>query len=486
MPRRVLSFLSSLRRLDARARPSFPLQGEIIKLEGDTASIQCYEDTSGLTVGDIVFRTRAALSVELGPGIMENIFDGIQRPLQDIFNVAKSSPFIPLGVDVPALDATKRYQFKPMQIREGQMVTGGTIIGEVYENELMTNHKIMVPPEMCGEVVGVWNGYGTDRNEELTIRETLLKVKEDRTGEVVNVTMSHMWPVRKPRPVAEKLPGNEALITGQRVIDVLFPSVLGGTCAIPGAFGCGKTCISQALSKYSNTQCIIYVGCGERGNEMAEVLSDFPELTIKKDGRDVGIMKRTCLVANTSNMPVAAREASIYTGITLAEYYRDMGMDVAMMADSTSRWAEALREISGRLGEMPADAGYPAYLGARLARFYERAGRARCIGGPERTGSVSVVGAVSPPGGDFSDPVTSATLGIVQVFWGLDKKLAQRKHFPSLNWNISYSKYMRVLGPFFDTIDSEFSYLRNVARDVLQQVRAAVMNAVPLPRVCLC
>jgi V-type H+-transporting ATPase subunit A len=253
------------------------------------------------------------------------------------------------------------------------------------------------------------------------------------------------------------------------VLDVVFPSVLGGTCAIPGAFGCGKTCISQALSKYSNTQCVVYVGCGERGNEMAEVLADFPELTTKVDGKEVGIMKRTCLVANTSNMPVAAREASIYTGITIAEYFRDMGMHVAMMADSTSRWAEALREISGRLGEMPADAGYPAYLGARLARFYERAGLARCLGSPDREGSVTVVGAVSPPGGDFSDPVTSATLGIVQVFWGLDKKLAQRKHFPSVNWNISYSKYMRVLGPFFDEIDPEFSSLREAARDVLQQ-----------------
>jgi V-type H+-transporting ATPase subunit A len=407
--------------------------------------------------------------VDLGPGIMENIFDGIQRPLQAIFDEAGRSPFIPLGVDVDALDGGRKYLFKPAKIREGDLVTGGTIIGEVYENELMRNHRIMVPPDVAGEVVAVWNGYGTDRNEELTIKETLLKVRDNNSGEIVNVSMTHKWPVRKPRPVAEKLPGREALITGQRVIDVLFPSVLGGTCAIPGAFGCGKTCISQALSKYSNTQCIIYVGCGERGNEMAEVLSDFPELSVNVDGKEVGILKRTCLVANTSNMPVAAREASIYTGITLAEYYRDMGMNVAMMADSTSRWAEALREISGRLGEMPADAGYPAYLGARLARFYERAGLARCIGSPEREGSVSVVGAVSPPGGDFSDPVTSATLGIVQVFWGLDKKLAQRKHFPSINWNISYSKYMRVLGPYFDTKDAEFSTLRNTFKDVLQQ-----------------
>jgi V-type H+-transporting ATPase subunit A len=443
--------------------------GEIIKLEGDTASIQCYEDTSGLTVGDIVYRTEAPLSVELGPGIMENIFDGIQRPLEEIFERAKRSPYIPLGVDVAPLDHSRRFQFKALPgIRPGQILPGGTIIGEVYENELMRSHRIMVPPDVFGEVVAVYHG-ATDGYDEYTIDEPLIRIKQDDSGEEIDVSMVHQWPVRKPRPVAEKLPGKEALITGQRVLDVLFPSVLGGTCAIPGAFGCGKTCISQALSKYSNTQCIIYVGCGERGNEMAEVLSDFPELTTKVDGKEVGIMKRTCLVANTSNMPVAAREASLYSGITIAEYFRDMGMNVAMMADSTSRWAEALREISGRLGEMPADAGYPAYLGARLARFYERAGLVKCLGSPEREGSVTVVGAVSPPGGDFSDPVTSATLGIVQVFWGLDKKLAQRKHFPSVNTSISYSKYMRVLGPFFDAIDADFGSLRETARDILQQ-----------------
>merc|ERR1712048_1196824 len=268
---------------------------------------------------------------------------------------------------------------------------------------------------------------------------------------------------------ADKLPGEIGLLTGQRVLDAVFPAVQGGTCAVPGAFGCGKTVISQSLSKFSNCDCVIYVGCGERGNEMAEVLRDFPELTIKIDGRDVPIMNRTCLVANTSNMPVAAREASIYTGITLAEYFRDQGMNVAMMADSTSRWAEALREISGRLGEMPADSGYPAYLGARLAAFYERAGRVSCLGSPHREGTVTVVGAVSPPGGDFSDPVTAATLSIVQVFWGLDKKLAQRKHFPSLNWLISYTKYMQVLEGYFNGLDEKYSYLRNQARTILQQ-----------------
>jgi V-type H+-transporting ATPase subunit A len=276
--------------------------------------------------------------------------------------------------------------------------------------------------------------------------------------------------VRSPRPVAQKLLANTPLLTGQRVLDALFPSVLGGTCAIPGAFGCGKTVISQALSKYSNSDGIIYVGCGERGNEMAEVLMDFPQLTMTTpDGREESIMKRTTLVANTSNMPVAAREASIYTGITLAEYWRDQGYNFSMMADSTSRWAEALREISGRLAEMPADSGYPAYLGARLASFYERAGRVVCLGGPKREGSVTIVGAVSPPGGDFSDPVTSATLGIVQVFWGLDKKLAQRKHFPSVNWLISYSKYTKSLEPYYDRFDPDFVNIRKIVREVLQK-----------------
>merc|ERR1719458_2103577 len=281
--------------------------------------------------------------------------------------------------------------------------------------------------------------------------------------------MVQNWPVRKPRPVAKKLMADTPLLTGQRVLDSLFPSVLGGTCCIPGAFGCGKTCISQALSKYSNSNGIIYVGCGERGNEMAEVLKEFPDLKISVNGREEGIMQRTCLVANTSNMPVAAREASIYTGITLAEYFRDMGMNVSMMADSTSRWAEALREISGRLGEMPADSGYPAYLATRLAAFYERAGLVKCLGLPKREGSVSIVGAVSPPGGDFADPVTTATLNIVQVFWGLDKKLAQRKHFPSVNWLISFTKYMQVLEPYFNQKDSDYSRLRKSSQLILQQ-----------------
>jgi V-type H+-transporting ATPase subunit A len=445
------------------------LVGEVIKLEATTASIQVYEDTSGLTLGDPVLRTRKPLSVELGPGIMNNIFDGIQRPLKDICEQAQDV-FIPRGVVVDSLDTKKKWLFQQeTSLKEGDPISGGDLLGVVEENQLIKKHYIMCPPNVSGRIVKLY-GRDTDGNEEFTVREPIAEVLDEARGKTHVLNLSHFWPVRKPRPVAEKMPGAQPLITGQRVIDGLFPSVLGGTCAVPGAFGCGKTVISQALSKYSNTNGIIYVGCGERGNEMAEVLSDFPELTVNVDGKQVGVMNRTCLVANTSNMPVAAREASIYTGITLAEYYRDMGYNMAMMADSTSRWAEALREISGRLGEMPADSGYPAYLSARLAAFYERAGRVRCLGGPTpREGSVTVVGAVSPPGGDFSDPVTAATLSIVQVFWGLDKKLAQRKHFPSVNWNISYSKYMRVLEEPMNKIDPEYTNLRAKMGSILQQ-----------------
>jgi len=447
------------------------LVGEIIKLEGDTASIQVYEDTSGLTVGDPVLRKKQPLSVELGPGIMDNIFDGIQRPLEDIWR-ASGDVYVPKGVDVPCLTREKRWTFTPSNFKEGQPIAGGDVVGTVYENEIIDTHKILCPPNVFGTVSKIYT-TGTDGKEDFLVDDVVMEVFNEAQNKTHKLTLSHFWPVRRPRPIAEKLPGKEPLITGLRVIDALFPSVLGGTCAVPGAFGCGKTVISQSLSKFSNSDCIIYVGCGERGNEMAEVLSDFPELTMTvtdDDGkeREVGIMKRTSLVANTSNMPVAAREASIYTGITLAEYFRDQGMNVSMMADSTSRWAEALREISGRLGEMPADSGYPAYLGARLAAFYERAGRVKCLGSPDREGTVSVVGAVSPPGGDFSDPVTAATLSIVQVFWGLDKKLAQRKHFPSVNWLMSYSKYMQVLEPFFNDMDDQYSILREQAMSILQ------------------
>merc|ERR1712226_762604 len=325
----------------------------------------------------------------------------------------------------------------------------------------MIKHKVLLPPKAKGTVTYI------APPGNYTVQDKVLEV--EFAGEKTEYTLKQIWPVRQPRPVNEKLPANHPLLTGQRVLDALFPCVQGGTTAIPGAFGCGKTVISQSLSKFSNSDIIIYVGCGERGNEMAEVLRDFPELEIEINGRKETIMKRTALVANTSNMPVAAREASIYTGITLSEYFRDQGYNVSMMADSTSRWAEALREISGRLAEMPADSGYPAYLGARLASFYERAGRAKCLGNPEREGSVSIVGAVSPPGGDFSDPVTSATLGIVQVFWGLDKKLAQRKHFPSVNWLISYSKYVRALEAFYEENYPDFIPLRTKIKESLQE-----------------
>ncbi|KAK0397552.1 hypothetical protein QR680_002168 [Steinernema hermaphroditum] len=436
------------------------LVGEIIRLEGDFATIQVYEETSAVTIGDPVLRTGKPLSVELGPGIMGSIFDGIQRPLKDINDMTESI-YIPKGINVNALSRTASWSYVPTkETRVGAHVTGGDHIGTVDENVLI-KHRILLPPNACGTVTYVAPAG------DYTVEDVLLEI--EFAGTKSQYTMLQVWPVRQPRPVSEKLAANYPLLCGQRVLDALFPCVQGGTTAIPGAFGCGKTVISQSLSKFSNSDAIIYVGCGERGNEMSEVLRDFPELTMEVDGVTTSIMKRTALVANTSNMPVAAREASIYTGITLAEYFRDMGLNVAMMADSTSRWAEALREISGRLGEMPADSGYPAYLAARLASFYERAGKVKCLGNPEREGSVTIVGAVSPPGGDFADPVTSATLGIVQVFWGLDKKLAQRKHFPSINWLISYSKYMRALDDFYEKNYPEFVALRTKCKEILQE-----------------
>lgn len=436
------------------------LIGEIIRLDGDTSTIQVYEETSGLTVGDPVTRTGKPLSVQLGPGIMNQIFDGIQRPLEVIQRQA-GTVFIPRGIDVVALDMEKLWSFKPSNgYNVGSIITGGDIFAVVQENELI-EHSIMLFPRKHGRIT--WMAAAGNYN----LKQDVIEI-EAPNGTKERFTMCQYWPVRDPRPCAEKLAGDYPLLTGQRVLDALFPSVQGGTCAVPGAFGCGKTVISQSLSKYSNSDAIIYVGCGERGNEMAEVLLDFPELTMEKDGKTYPIMKRTTLVANTSNMPVAAREASIYTGITLAEYMRDMGMNVSMMADSTSRWAEALREISGRLAEMPADQGYPAYLAARLASFYERAGRVQCLGNPQRFGTVTIVGAVSPAGGDFSDPVCAATLGIVQVFWGLDKKLAQRKHFPSVNWLISYSKYEKHLQKFYEKEYPEFIATRVKMREILQ------------------
>merc|ERR1712000_799897 len=433
------------------------LVGEVIRIEADRAYIQVYEETAGVTVGDPVIRTGKPLSVELGPGLMETIYDGIQRPLAEIAK-ASNSIYIPRGIAVPALKREKSWDFKPL-MKVGDHITGGDIWGTVYENSLLDDHKIILQPRARGTITRI------AEKGSYKVDEKILEIEFD--GKKTEHSMMHTWPVRVPRPTTEKLSADQPFIVGQRVLDALFPSVQGGTVAIPGAFGCGKTVISQSVSKFSNSDVIVYVGCGERGNEMAEVLKDFPELTIDVDGRKEPIMKRTTLIANTSNMPVAAREASIYTGISVAEYFRDQGLNVAMMADSSSRWAEALRELSGRLGEMPADQGFPAYLSAKLASFYERAGRVQSLGSPERHGSVSIVGAVSPPGGDFSDPVTSSTLGIVQVFWGLDKKLAQRKHFPSINTSMSYSQYTNTLDKFYEKEFPDFPRLRDRLKNLL-------------------
>lgn len=407
------------------------LLGEVIRIDGDQATIQVYEETAGLAVDDVILRTHKPLCAELGPGLLGSIYDGIQRPLREV------PVFMPRGINTPALDRTQVHYF--VRSEEPQWVAGGDILGTVQETPLII-HRVLVPPGVSGRVA-----YLAETGE-YTVEDVICEVETNHGVE--SLRLYHTWPVRNPRPVRERIPPTDQLSTGLRVLDALFPCFQGGTTAIPGGFGCGKTVISQAVSRYSNSDVIIYVGCGERGNEMSEVLGDYREDDAgisDQDGNskkpDKNVMNRTVLVANTSNMPVAAREASIYTGITLAEYFRDQGLNVSMLADSTSRWAEALREISGRLAEMPADCGYPAYLGARLALFYERAGHVDCLGLPSRKGSVSIVGAVSPPGGDFSDPVTTATLGTVQVFWGLDKRLAQRKHFPAIDVNVSYSKY---------------------------------------------
>ncbi|XP_066581269.1 V-type proton ATPase catalytic subunit A-like [Prorops nasuta] len=435
------------------------LIGEVIRLDGDNATIQVYEDTSGVTIGDLVFSTGQPLSVELAPGILGNIFDGIQRPLKTISELSNSI-FIPKGMNVSSISKSICWEFQPTNMRIGRCITGGDIFGTVYENSLM-NHKLILSPKHQGVVtyIAPSGNYSVD--------DVILETEFDDVR--TEHTMLQIWPVRKPRPVCEFLPPNHPLLTGQRVLDALFPCAQGGSTAIPGGFGCGKTVIAQSLSKYSNSDVIVYVGCGERGNEMSEVLKDFPGLAVEIDGSMESIMKRTVLVANASNMPVAAREASIYTGITISEYFRDMGYNVSIMADSTTRWAEALREISGRLGEMPADSGYPAYLTGRLASFYERAGRVRCLGNPKREGSVSLFGSVSPPGGDFSDPVTSGTLSIAQVFWGLDRKLAERKHFPAINWLISYSKYLKSLEPFYEKYFPTFGALHARTKELLQE-----------------
>ncbi len=431
------------------------LIGEIIKLDGELATIQVYEDTSGLRPGEKVINTELPLSVELGPGLLESIYDGIQRPLGEILK--KTGSFIGRGVTANALDRKKKWAFTPAAKR-GDHVKGGDIIGEVQETEIIL-HRIMVPHGVKGEIMEIKKG-------SFTVEDVVAVVKDG--SQKHEITLMQKWEVRKPRPYAEKMAPATPLVTGQRILDTFFPIAKGGVAAIPGPFGSGKTVAQQALAKYSDAQVIVYIGCGERGNEMTEVLTEFPELIDPKTKKP--LMQRTVLIANTSNMPVAAREASVYTGITIAEYYRDMGYDVALMADSTSRWAEAMREISGRIEEMPGEEGYPAYLARRLAEFYERAGRIACIGKKERVGSVSVIGAVSPPGGDISEPVSQNTLRVTKVFWALDAKLAQRRHFPAINWLKSYSLYTDTLdATYVKSVSKEWSTNRQRAMALLQK-----------------
>ncbi len=430
--------------------------GEIIELRGDTASIQVYEETSGVGPGEEVVSTGVPLSVELGPGLIGSIFDGIQRPLNVIQEM--SGDYIERGLDVPGLDRKKGWHFVP-KASPGDEVVCGDVLGTVSESPVVV-HKIMVPPGIEKAVVK------SIKEGDFTITDAVCELEVD--GHAIEVTMLQKWPVRLARPVREKLAPVEQLVTGQRVIDAFFPIAKGGSACVPGPFGSGKTVIQHQLAKWANADIIVYIGCGERGNEMTDVLLEFPELKDPKTGRP--LMERTILVANTSNMPVAAREASVYTGMALAEYYRDMGYDVALMADSTSRWAEALREISGRLEEMPGEEGYPAYLGSRIASFYERAGRARLLGSDDREGALSAIGAVSPPGGDLSEPVTQATLRIVKVFWGLDDRLAARKHFPAIHWLTSYSLYSERLDDYFRSASGEdFPEMRDEAMAILQE-----------------
>ncbi len=418
------------------------LIGEIIEMKNDQASIQVYEETSGLAPGEPVVTTGHPLSVELGPGLLSEMFDGIQRPL-DRFKQQTKSDFLLRGVNVLSLDRNKKWTFVS-QVKVGETVHPGDILGSVQETKII-NHKIMVPNGIDGVLEQISDG-------EFTVDEPLYTIRKT-DGEIYNGKLMQKWPVRKPRPIAKRLVPVEPLITGQRVIDTFFPVTKGGAAAVPGPFGAGKTVVQHQIAKYANVDIVIYVGCGERGNEMTNVLNEFPELKDPSTGES--IMERTVLIANTSNMPVAAREASIYAGITIAEYFRDMGYSVAIMADSTSRWAEALREMSGRLEEMPGDEGYPAYLGSRIAQYYERAGRAEVLGSPGREGTITAIGAVSPPGGDISEPVTQNTLRIVKVFWGLDAPLAQKRHFPAINWLTSYSLYMDAVGKFIDKKQKE-------------------------------
>ena len=434
------------------------LIGEILTMSGDSASIQVYEETSGLGPGAEVVTTGSPLSVELGPGLVENIYDGIQRPLEVIMEKVQGNN-LPRGVEVPALDRQKKWDFTPT-VQSGAKVVGGDVIGTVQETASIL-HKIMIPPKMKGTIVSIQSGA-------FTVTETVA-VLETEEGEKVELPMMQKWPVRVGRPYKHKYPPTIPLQSGQRIVDTFFPVAKGGTAAIPGPFGSGKTVMQHALAKWSDVDLVVYIGCGERGNEMTDVLREFPELVDPRTGES--LMKRTVLIANTSDMPVAAREASIYTGITIAEYFRDMGYAVAVIADSTSRWAEALREMSGRLEEMPGEEGYPAYLSSRLAQFYERAGSVSCIGSDEdRRGSLTAVGAVSPPGGDLSEPVSQATMRIVKVFWALDASLAYRRHFPAINWLNSYSLYLDSLKPWYDEhLGKDFLKNREWAMSILQE-----------------
>ena len=432
------------------------LIGEIIEMHGDQASIQVYEETSGLGPGEPVVSTGAPLSVELGPGLIGSIYDGIQRPLDKIMEISHSN-LLPRGVDVPALDREKKWEFKALA-SVGDEVINGDILGTVEETELVTQ-KIMVPFGVSGRLTKIESG-------SYTVLDTIAVITDDE-GNEHQITLMQKWPVRKQRPYKEKLSPDVPLVTGQRVIDTFFPIAKGGTAAVPGPFGSGKTVVQHQLAKWAEADIVIYIGCGERGNEMTDVLNEFPELKDPKSGKS--LMERTVLIANTSDMPFAAREASVYTGITMAEYFRDMGYSVALMADSTSRWAEALREMSGRLEEMPGEEGYPAYLGSRLAGFYERAGRCISLGHEGREGALSVIGAVSPAGGDISEPVTQATLRIVKVFWGLDAALAHQRHFPAVNWLTSYSLYLDNFGSWFhDHVNADWMTLRNRMMGLLQ------------------
>ena len=431
------------------------LIGEVIELRGDRASIQVYEETSGLGPGENVYSTGAPLSVELAPGLIEGIYDGIQRPLAKLREIAGDR--IERGVYLPAVDHQKKWVFEP-KATVGDVVECGSVLGVVQENVLV-EHKIMVPYGVKGTVKEIKQG-------EFTVDETIAVVETEKGD--VNVTMLQKWPVRKGRPYKEKLSPKAPLVTGQRVIDTLFPIAKGGVAAVPGPFGSGKTVVQHQLAKWADADIIVYVGCGERGNEMTDVLNEFPTLIDPKSGQP--LMKRTVLIANTSDMPVAAREASIYTGITIAEYFRDMGYSVAIMADSTSRWAEALREMSGRLEEMPREEGYPAYLSSRLAEFYERAGIVKVLGQENVVGSITAIGAVSPPGGDLSEPVSQATLRIVKVFWGLSASLAYKRHFPAVDWLTSYSLYAERLGEWYtDNVDEEWMRLRAKCMRILQE-----------------